>query len=169
MSAPGPKQRLDNGQGGKDNWRTPDDLFGLLNRTFGPFTIDGAASPEDAKCDRYYTDAFTEQPVGETIFVNPPYGSGWKAWIALFAAWGKRNNVIALVPSSSDTEWWRDAHEAAFATLLLSGRVRFIDPETGKADGSNTTGSTVFLFRPGKQREARMFLWDWRKALEATP
>lgn len=166
MSAPGPTQRLENGTGGRDTWRTPDGLFNLLSRTFGPFTIDGAASADDAKCARYFTDAFTEQPVGECIFVNPPYGAGWKAWIALFANWGERNTVVALVPASPDTEWWRMAHEAAYATILLSGRVRFIDPETGKANGSNTTGSTVFLFRPGKQRRARMWLWDWQKALE---
>lgn len=167
MSAPGPVQRLENGKGGRNNWRTPDDLFRLLSERWGPFTIDGAADSSNAKCERYYdeeSNAFLQDPEGECIFVNPPYGVGWKAWIALFEKWGKQNTVVALVPSATDTEWWAMAEATANETVLLSGRVKFIDPETGNADGANTTGSTVFVWYP-EFHWPGISRWEWRAEL----
>ena len=73
------------------------------------------------------------------------------------------HTVVALVPSATDTEWWAMAEATANETLLLSGRVKFIDPETGKADGSNTTGSTVFVWYP-EEHWPGISRWDWRSA-----
>ena len=39
-----------------NEWSTPQDLFEELNEEFG-FTIDVAATAENAKCERYYTAA----------------------------------------------------------------------------------------------------------------
>lgn len=37
-------------------WSTPQDVFDKLNEEFH-FTLDAAATPENAKCERYYTKA----------------------------------------------------------------------------------------------------------------
>lgn len=37
-----------------DNWETPIDFFNELNNEFN-FTLDVCASPENAKCDKYFT------------------------------------------------------------------------------------------------------------------
>jgi hypothetical protein len=38
-------------------WETPQALFDELDRIFGGFTLDPCATPENAKCSRYFTGA----------------------------------------------------------------------------------------------------------------
>lgn len=163
MSASGEKRR--NKDGGRNDWQTPPELFSLLDDEFH-FTIDGAASAENALCKTYYSEelsAFEWHPYGERIFVNPPYGN-LKKWIDLFAEWSLDNLVVALVPAATDTKWWATAYEFASEIRLLTGRVKFINPVTGEADGSNTTGSTVFVFQNSPKPQL-CYLWDWRAEL----
>ncbi len=166
MSAPGDKRR--NKDGGRNDWMTPPGLFDLLLREF-PFRIDAAADGMNTLCWKFYgelsNNAFEQEPVGETIWCNPPYGN-LKEWIPLFIKWQAHGNtVVALVPAAPDTEWWKNAYENASEIRLLSGRVKFINPETGKPDGSNTTGSTIFVFDPYTKRPKTCYLWDWKANL----
>jgi site-specific DNA-methyltransferase (adenine-specific) len=39
---------------GKDDYGTPWDFFNELNKEFG-FTLDPCATPENAKCSKFYT------------------------------------------------------------------------------------------------------------------
>ena len=149
MSASGEIRRA--ADGGKNNWRTPRRLFDLYDAEWG-FTLDGAADADNALCARYYAeecDAFAQVPEGEIIWCNPPYGD-LKRWIDLFIRWSQKNIVIALVPSATDTVWFANAWKASKEVTLLTGRVRFINPATGKADGSNTTGSAIFRMTPNR-------------------
>ena len=191
MSAPGHIQR--SADGGRDDWQTPPALFWLLDKEFD-FDIDGAADAGNALCPRFYAvadDAFKQHPARERIFVNPSYGGreypckavcqkkrcvkrgyhnavyrpGLADWTALFIKWAEAGNeVVALMPSATDAEWWAAAAANAVETRLLMGRVGFINPDTGKPDGANTTGSTLFVFRFGLLR-GDIWLWDWRKEL----
>ena len=55
-----------------EEWATPRKLFDELNAEFG-FTLDPCATPENAKCERYFTkeqDGLS-QPWGGTVFCNP--------------------------------------------------------------------------------------------------
>ena len=57
-------------------WQTPPYLFERLSAQYGGFTIDLAASAENALCDRYYTkedDALAQYWGGEVGFCNPPF------------------------------------------------------------------------------------------------
>lgn len=72
--------------------------------------------------------------------------------------------MVALVPAAPDTAWWKLAYENAAEVRLLYGRVKFVNPVTGKPDGSNTTGSTVFVFQAGP-KPRQVYLWDWRSEL----
>ena len=167
MSAPGNKQRRPDG--GRNDWQTPPELFRLLDDEFD-FDIDAAASRENALCQRFFSEedsAFDhELSGGWRVFANPPYGN-LKPWVDLFAKWAEQGNtVVALMPSATDTEWWMSAYLNASEIRLLSGRVKFINPATVKPDGSNTTGSTVFVFGGPHLDEADDFwLWDWRTEL----
>jgi hypothetical protein len=38
-------------------WPTPQDFFDTLNAEFGPFDLDPCATSENAKCERYFTQA----------------------------------------------------------------------------------------------------------------
>lgn len=74
---------------GKDDWGTPQDLFGALNKEFG-FTLDPCADDNNHKCAKYYTkeqDGLAQSWAGETVFCNPPYSrktksnAGQIAWV----------------------------------------------------------------------------------------
>lgn len=74
-------------------------------------------------------------------------GIGWARKIVSETA----VNRIALVPARPDAEWWDHMLEHADATLLWrspehGARLRFVDPDTGKAISGNTAPSTVFFF-----------------------
>ena len=59
----------------KENWETPQDFFNKLNEEFR-FTLDAAASDDNAKCANYFTkeqDGLV-QSWGHTVWLNPPYG-----------------------------------------------------------------------------------------------
>ena len=59
-----------------EEWATPRKLFDELNAEFG-FTLDPCATPENAKCERYFTkeqDGLS-QPWGGQYFVTLPTGS----------------------------------------------------------------------------------------------
>lgn len=61
----------------KNFWETPQKLFDELDAEFH-FTLDAAASDENHKCARYFTqsdDGLRQNWEGETVFCNPPYGS----------------------------------------------------------------------------------------------
>ena len=61
----------------KNFWETPQKLFDELDAEFH-FTLDAAASDENHKCARYFTqndDGLRQNWGGETVFCNPPYGS----------------------------------------------------------------------------------------------
>jgi DNA (cytosine-5)-methyltransferase 1 len=164
MSASGPIRRARDG--GRNDWRTPPELFDLLMDEYR-FDIDGAASDEWHLCPRYYSeewDAFGQRPAGESIFLNPPYGN-LAPWVGLASEWGTQGNeVLALVPAATDARWWHDAVRTASSTTLLTGRVSFIDATTGKPGKANTSGSSLFLFDRRARQQGPITLWDWKDA-----
>jgi phage N-6-adenine-methyltransferase len=57
-------------------WSTPQDLFDQLNEEFR-FTVDVAASAENAKCERFWTkeqNGLKQDWAYHHCWVNPPYG-----------------------------------------------------------------------------------------------
>ena len=161
MSASGPVRRAKDG--GKNDWRTPPELFHLLDREFR-FTLDAAASEENALCPKFFTeedDAFEQYVEAERVWCNPPFGK-LRPWIDLFNSWDDWAEVIvALLPAATDTEWFAEVAATATEVRLLSGRVKFINPLTGKPDGSNTTGSVVAIW-DHSPRPQTCFAWNWR-------
>ena len=60
---------------GKNDWATPQELFDELDAEFH-FTLDPCATPETAKCAKFYTEednGLAQDWTGETVFCNPPY------------------------------------------------------------------------------------------------
>lgn len=98
----------------KGIWPTPGWLFGPLNVRFN-FGLDAAASRENTKCKRYYTekDNGLVQPWdAPCTWCNPPYGTdpSTDAWVQH----GRRNAVdfrntqVMLVPVKAETAWYQD-------------------------------------------------------------
>lgn len=58
-----------------DEWATPQAFFDKLNDEFR-FTLDPCASPENAKCKKFFTkeqDGRLQDWGKEIVFCNPPY------------------------------------------------------------------------------------------------
>jgi phage N-6-adenine-methyltransferase len=126
-------------------WSTPPELFAELAAVFGPFDLDPCATPENAKCARYFTaadDGLAQEWTGR-VFVNPPYGTALPAWMA--KAWEASRNgcerVVCLVPARTDTAWWHE-YAARGEVHFLRGRIRF-----GGCESSAPFPSAVVVFR----------------------
>lgn len=111
--------------------------FGPLNDRFG-FTIDVAAAPHNAKCERFYTreqDGLTQDWGGEVVWCNPPFSdlAPWvrKAWAAHVDA-----TIVMLMPANrTEQQFWqlmvepyRDRPGSPLTTTFLPGRMRFLKP-----------------------------------------
>ena len=68
----------------RDDWPTPQWLVDKLAAEFGPFDLDPAASPDNAKAPRFCTEADDglAQPWKGRVFLNPPYGGAVGKWVA---------------------------------------------------------------------------------------
>ena len=134
---------------GRD-WATPPEVFDPLHAEFG-FTLDPCATPETAKCDRYYTeveDGLKQSWMDEVVFMNPPYGREIRAWTdkARREARGGAT-VVGLLPASTDLDWWHDHVLAEDAEIrYLRGRPRFL--AKGRKFGQMYAPSVIVVWRP---------------------
>jgi phage N-6-adenine-methyltransferase len=142
VSAHGPRKDVDE--------RTiPADDFAPLDKRF-QFTIDAAATAENTRLPRYWTEAdnaLEQSWTGERVWCNPPYShpnlSLWvqKAWYE----WRRGASLIVmLVPANrTEQEWWqrwvepdrdrtfsfRAGHmRFSLRAEFLPGRMRFLAP-----------------------------------------
>lgn len=127
-----------------DLWATPQDLFDALNAVFN-FELDVCATPENAKCKRYYTvadDGLSQKWAG-ICWMNPPYGRAIGKWVEMAYQSGKAGaTVVCLLPARTDTKWWHDYCERGEVTLLR-GRLKF-----GEAKHGAPFPSALVVFRP---------------------
>lgn len=118
-------------------WATPQDFFDALNDEFG-FTLDVCATPENAKCERYFTkedDGLSQSWVGEVCYMNPPYGRQIHKWMAKARYEAEFNGatVVCLVPARTDTRWWHDHAMTVWpqGIRLIKGRLKFGESKQG--------------------------------------
>lgn len=111
----------------KEDWATPQWLFDELNHEFR-FTIDAAASRDNAKCNRYFTkqtDGLSNVWSG-TVWCNPPYGKGIIDWVKK-AYESQKDGVttVMLLPARTDTKWFHEYVLGKAEVRFLRGRIRF--------------------------------------------
>jgi phage N-6-adenine-methyltransferase len=109
-------------------WFTPQELFDKLEAEFH-FTLDPAATKENAKCLRFYTkedDGLSKDWSGERVFCNPPYGREIGKWIEK-AAMGGAEIVVALLPARTDTKYFHEYiyQKPNVEIRFLKGRLKF--------------------------------------------
>lgn len=117
-------------------WATPQAFFDKLDSRFG-FTLDVAATKDNAKCDRYFTkeqDGLRQRWVNSdgspaVIWCNPPYGRAIADWVrkARLAAFHDDAVVVMLVPARTDTAWFHeDVLACEYASVeFVRGRLKF--------------------------------------------
>lgn len=125
----------------KDERATPPAMFAELHHRFR-FTLDAAASHENAKLPHYWTaadDGLAKPWVRQRVWCNPPY-SNIRPWVAkALDEWefgGNGPHLIVMILPANRTEqgWWQDLvepfrdgrHPDGPRTEFLPGRTRFI-------------------------------------------
>ena len=112
----------------RHDWRTPPAIFDPLHGEFG-FTVDAAASADNALLPRYWTDAAFERWAGERVWCNPPYGRE-QAWFVERAV--EADVAVLLIPARPDTRVWHDViFRHAAEVRFMRGRIRFVGADAG--------------------------------------
>ena len=125
-------------------WPTPQELFDEYNSEFN-FTLDVAATAENAKCAKFYTkeDDGLSQPWDGFCWCNPPYGREIPKWLvkAIKETW-RGVTTACLIPARTNTTWFHDY-------CLKYGEVRFIKgrPKFGSADHGLPQPLALVVFR----------------------
>ena len=139
----------------KDYWETPQSLFNALDLEFH-FTLDVAASDQNAKCKRYYTkenDGLQKDWGGETVFCNPPYGSkDTGVWTEKCYRESLKPNttVVLLIPARTDRKSFHDYILGKAEIRFLRGRLKF--ELEGKSIGTAPFPSMICVF--GKRQDS---------------
>lgn len=128
-----------------DLWSTPQTFFDKLNEEFN-FQIDVCATPENAKCEKFFTkeDDGLAQKWHGVCWMNPPYGREIIDWMKKANESAREGvTVVCLVPARTDTKWW---HEYAIGqeVRFIKGRLKF-----GSAKNSAPFPSAVIVMRKG--------------------
>ena len=131
-----------------DLWATPQELFDELDKEFH-FELDVCATPENAKCRKFYTkeqDGLA-QPWTGLVWCNPPYGREIGQWVrrAFFAAVAGAT-VVMLLPARTDTRWFHEYIYGKAEVRFIRGRLKF-----GDARNSAPFPSMIVIF--GKRNE----------------
>ena len=132
----------------KDLRPTPQAFFDELNQEFG-FTLDVAASPDNAKCDAYFTleDDGLFQPWSGVCWCNPPY-SETHAWVAKADAESLHGvTTVMLIPAATDTKWFHEFVNKKHEIRFVKGRLKF----EGQKDPA-PFASLVVVFRPPSEQ-----------------
>ena len=130
-----------------NEWSTPQDLFDALDAEFH-FTIDVAATPDNAKCKRFYTkeqDGLSQDWTGERVWCNPPYGREIGKFIKKLAS-GEADIAVALIPARTDTKYFHDYIYHKAEIRFIKGRLKFINKSfpSYREDGNFKISSAPF-------------------------
>jgi len=132
-----------------EEWATPQDFFDALNAEFN-FTLDPCATPENAKCAKYFTrsdNGLAQSWDGEVVFCNPPYGREISKWVEKAAR--TRGTVVMLIPARTDTKYFHDYIYHKAEIRFVRGRLKF-----GYALNSAPFPSMVVIFNRHAAPEA---------------
>ncbi len=117
----------------KHDWETPNNLYLWANATFGPFDLDAAANPANAKADTYLSemdDALTCSWGSGIAWCNPPYANLMSKFVQ--RAWdevskGDLQRAVLLVPCRTETKIFQDVvFPNACEVYFLGKRIKFV-------------------------------------------
>lgn len=147
-----------------DDRATTAEVFMPLHTEFR-FTLDVAASAENAKCPKFFTaedNGLTQPWTNERVWCNPPYShiepwliKAWDEWewTARPSAPGPKLIVMLLPADRTEQPWWqnqvepyRDNGISGLRTRFLPGRLRFLKPgQTAIGPGERPLFGSVLL------------------------
>lgn len=136
----------------RSRWETPWELFKCIEQHMGiMFVLDAAASKENRKCLLHYGDGTCgiASPWLSWTWCNPPYTR--TADFVKKAIEEKKNGTASIIMTyaACDVAWFHSAFEHITEIIFIKGRVRSIDPKTGKiSKNSPAKGHMIMVFDP---------------------
>jgi phage N-6-adenine-methyltransferase len=110
-----------------DEWATPPAIFEGLDAEFH-FTLDPAASIENAKCGKFYTrdqNGLKQPWYNERVFCNPPYRRyEIDLWLEKLSS-GEADIVVALLPVRTNTKWFHEYVWRRAEIRFIRGKLKF--------------------------------------------
>jgi phage N-6-adenine-methyltransferase len=136
----------------RQDWRTPPWLFAMLDRMYGPFAMDAAASEENTLCSFFSTDGLNDPWLNPT-FCNPPFrnfGDWMRKAHSEFSCRRVRSCLIGPVGCSQS---WFHKYAQDVVVLAPTKRICFllpdstypVDEKTGKPTGADRD-TMIYLF-----------------------
>ena len=124
----------------KSDWLTPLLILDLV-RQVAPIALDPCTTSDNPTgAARFFTEAddgLAQRWVADDglIYVNPPYGRGIGQWVnkCVVSSWASQpqQEVIALLPSRTDTAWFQQSATQADARCYWTGRIMFVGADYG--------------------------------------
>lgn len=144
----------------RDFWETPDYLVHYSKVKFG-YNFDLACSlnnmkfPHGFSSERFdalkedWSDLLMDSEEGIVGFCNPPY-SNITPWLEKAITERAKGFPSVFVIPTPNGDKWQDLALKANRIEFVTGRVGFIDPETGKKSSGNTRGTMICEFFQGR-------------------
>lgn len=136
-----------------DEWAAPQNYFDVIDERYGPFLLDVCATPQNAKCERFYTrekDGLAN-PWSANNWMNPPCGCDIGSWIKRASDEAKNGNTtIALLPARIDTRLFHEYINGKHEFHLLCGC-----PEFGGGRSGAPFSVMLVIFRPTAPKRGR--------------
>lgn len=163
---------------GRDDYRTPPDLFMDLNREFH-FTVDRAADESNALVPRYHSGPHNPGDAcdcglcasvlpSDRVWVNPPY-SRLLPWIQSFAWLGTGVPVVAVLPYSASSVWWRYMVATCHELRFPRDRIQFLHAPgctcqaCARGERASNRGENVIaIWLPYRRPVAPAVRWGWQ-------
>ncbi len=134
-----------------DNWRTPKDIYKILDQEFH-FTFDPCPYPKPD------WDGL-EIHWGECNFVNPPYSETEKWVLKAFTEWHCRRRIsVMLLRLDASTRWFRDLILPDAEIRLFDDRLHFVNEE-GIASRSDHASILAIINGSGKRLDLPIIYW----------
>lgn len=112
----------------KQDWRTPRQVFDALDAEFR-FTMDGAATPENALLPRFSSEAAPLSWKGERVFCNPP----WSNIPPFIEQAAEAEIAVFVLPARVNSRWFHRALKLGLAPRFPEKRIRYVRPEGGSS------------------------------------
>jgi len=114
----------------KQDYGTPRNFIEAVEKRFGPIALDLAASADNAKAPKYFTqadDALSQDwsKLDGLLWLNPPFAdiAPWAKKCAASAS--VRTRIILLTPASIASNWYWDHVRANAIVYAISPRLTF--------------------------------------------
>lgn len=165
----------------KDEWRTPPELFALLDYEFN-FEVDAAATRENSLCPNFWSkkaSALTTAPwYGYRVFCNPPFSQTGDFLRKGVEETAKGAICVFLVRADGiETKWWtknllRPANLGIgkfygmsgpqYQIRFLTPRVNYLEPVGNRRKGVTFPSAVIVMGR----YDPEVFWWNWKEAVK---